>query len=108
MVNGSASADYIHLYHGNASLLAESLQVIQQTARRDSRGIETADASGGCRSRYRYATCGGAGMKTILEICAKREAGDPASISTSRTRRTWNSSSTPWTSPGHAVFPRFS
>lgn len=52
LVNGSASADYIHLYHGNASLLAESLQVIQQTARRDSRGIETADASGGCRSRH--------------------------------------------------------
>ena len=29
---GSASADYIQLYHGNASLLAESLEVIQQTA----------------------------------------------------------------------------
>ena len=29
---GSASADYISLYHGNASLLAESLEVIQQTA----------------------------------------------------------------------------
>jgi hypothetical protein len=29
---GSASADYIHLYHGNASLLAESLEVVQQTA----------------------------------------------------------------------------
>ncbi|WP_263417839.1 ArdC family protein [Terriglobus albidus] len=29
---GTASADYIHLYHGNASLLAESLEVIQQTA----------------------------------------------------------------------------
>jgi hypothetical protein len=24
--------DYIHLYHGNASLLAESLEVIQQTS----------------------------------------------------------------------------
>jgi hypothetical protein len=32
LVNGSASADYISLYHGNASLLAESLEVIQQTA----------------------------------------------------------------------------
>jgi hypothetical protein len=31
-VTGSASADYIQLYHGNASLLAESLEVIQQTA----------------------------------------------------------------------------
>jgi len=30
--NDSASADYIHLYQGNASLLAESLEVIQQTA----------------------------------------------------------------------------
>jgi hypothetical protein len=29
---GNASADYIHLYHGNASLLAESLEVIQQTS----------------------------------------------------------------------------
>ena len=29
---GSASADYIQLYHGNASLLAESLEVIQQTS----------------------------------------------------------------------------
>ena len=32
LVTGTASADYIHLYHGNASLLAESLEVIQQTA----------------------------------------------------------------------------
>ena len=29
---GSASADYIQLYHGNASLLAETLEVIQQTS----------------------------------------------------------------------------
>ena len=29
---GSASADYIQLYHGNASLLIESLEVIQQTS----------------------------------------------------------------------------
>jgi hypothetical protein len=32
LVTGSASVDYINLYHGNASLLAESLEVIQQTA----------------------------------------------------------------------------
>jgi hypothetical protein len=32
LVTGTASADYIMLYHGNASLLAESLEVIQQTA----------------------------------------------------------------------------
>jgi hypothetical protein len=30
--NGRASADYIHLYNGNATLLAESLEVIQRTA----------------------------------------------------------------------------
>src|SRR5580704_16324973 len=27
-----ASADYIHLYHGNAALLTESLEVIQKTS----------------------------------------------------------------------------
>jgi len=32
LVNGSASADYIQLYKGSASLLAESLEVIQHTA----------------------------------------------------------------------------
>jgi hypothetical protein len=47
---GTASADYIHLYHGNASLLAESLEVIQQTsavilaALEPSRSEEMADA----------------------------------------------------------------
>jgi antirestriction protein ArdC len=30
--NGTASADYIQLYHGNAALLAESLEVIQKTS----------------------------------------------------------------------------
>ena len=29
---GSASADYISLYHGNAGLLTESLSVIQQAS----------------------------------------------------------------------------
>jgi hypothetical protein len=29
---GNASADYIQLYHGNAALLAESLEVIQRTS----------------------------------------------------------------------------
>ncbi|MFC6647180.1 ArdC family protein [Granulicella cerasi] len=32
LVNGNASSDYIQLYQGNASLLAESLEVIQQTS----------------------------------------------------------------------------
>jgi hypothetical protein len=29
---GRASADYIHLYNGNAALLTESLEVIQKTS----------------------------------------------------------------------------
>lgn len=29
---GNAACDYIHLYHGNAALLAESLEVIQKTS----------------------------------------------------------------------------
>jgi len=29
---GNAACDYIHLYHGNAALLAESLEVIQRTS----------------------------------------------------------------------------
>ena len=29
---GNASSDYIQLYHGNAVLLAESLEVIQRTS----------------------------------------------------------------------------
>jgi hypothetical protein len=29
---GRASADYIHLYHGDASLVAESLEVIQRAS----------------------------------------------------------------------------
>jgi len=47
---GTASADYIQLYHGNASLLAESLEVVQQTsavilaALEPSRTEEMADA----------------------------------------------------------------
>ena len=32
LITGTASADYIQLYQGNASMLAESLEVIQQTA----------------------------------------------------------------------------
>ena len=32
LITGTASADYIQLYQGNAALLAESLEVIQQTA----------------------------------------------------------------------------
>jgi len=38
---GRASADYIHLYHGNATLLAESLEVIQKTSALILSAIET-------------------------------------------------------------------
>lgn len=40
LVNDNASADYIYLYQGNASLLAESLEVIQQTASLILSGLE--------------------------------------------------------------------
>ena len=32
LTTGRASADYIHLCHGNAALLTESLEVIQKTS----------------------------------------------------------------------------
>jgi hypothetical protein len=38
---GHASADYIHLYHGNAALLTESLEVIQKTSALILSAIET-------------------------------------------------------------------
>ena len=38
---GNAAADYIHLYHGNAALLAESLEVIQRTSAVILSAIET-------------------------------------------------------------------
>ena len=41
LTNGHASADYIHLYHGNAALLAESLEVIQKTSALILAAIET-------------------------------------------------------------------
>ena len=43
---GRASADYIHLYHGNAALLAESLEVIQKTAAVILSALETPAAGG--------------------------------------------------------------
>ncbi len=41
---GRASADYIQLYHGNAALLAESLEVIQRTSARILSAIEAPSA----------------------------------------------------------------
>jgi hypothetical protein len=42
--NGESSASYIHLYHGNAALLAESLEVIQRTSALILSAIETPTA----------------------------------------------------------------
>jgi hypothetical protein len=42
---GRASADYIHLYHGNAALLTESLEVIQKTSALILSAIETQEVS---------------------------------------------------------------
>ena len=42
---GRASADYIHLYHGNAALLAESLEVIQKTSATILAALEAPEAN---------------------------------------------------------------
>ena len=42
---GQASADYIHLYHGNAALLAESLEVIQKTSATILAALEAPEAN---------------------------------------------------------------
>ena len=44
--SGRASADYIHLYHGSASLLAESLEVIQRTSAVILSALETPQPDG--------------------------------------------------------------
>jgi len=50
LVTGTASADYIQLYQGNARLLAESLEVIQQTSSLILAALEpTAEAEGSTR-----------------------------------------------------------
>jgi hypothetical protein len=43
---GTASSDYIQLYHGNASLLAESLEVVQRTASLILRALQVDDMAG--------------------------------------------------------------
>jgi hypothetical protein len=43
---GTASSDYIQLYHGNASLLAESLEVVQRTASTILRALEVDEMAG--------------------------------------------------------------
>ena len=71
---GTASADYIQLYRGNASLLAESLEVVEQTSAVITCRIAAADrrTSGDARCR----TGAGGVMKTILAIL--KQAGGVA------------------------------
>ena len=45
---GRASADYIHLYHGNAALLTESLEVIQRTSAVILSALESAASASSC------------------------------------------------------------
>ena len=47
---GRASADYIHLYHGNAALLTESLEVIQRTSAVILSALESAASASSCES----------------------------------------------------------
>ena len=70
---GTASADYIQLYHGNASLLAESLEVIQQTSAviLAALGIVRNRDDGRCR------TGEGGVMQTILQIIQKAGGWHP-------------------------------
>ncbi|MBB5331853.1 hypothetical protein [Tunturiibacter gelidoferens] len=62
---GHASADYIQRYHGNAALLAESLEVIRRTSSLILSAIETpASTAETDRDRNRLRTCTGAGQLT--------------------------------------------
>jgi hypothetical protein len=47
---GRASADYIHLYRGNAALLTESLEVIQRTSAVILSALESAASASSCES----------------------------------------------------------
>jgi hypothetical protein len=65
--NRDGLGDCIHLYHGNASLLAESLEVIQQTSAVILAALQPP-------KRWRRQNCEGGVMQTILEIL-ERAAG---------------------------------
>ena len=55
---GRASADYIHLYHGNAALLTESLEVIQRTSALILSAIETGQVEATTNTEGRMARRG--------------------------------------------------
>ena len=83
LVTGNASADYIHLYHGNASLLAESLEVIQQTSSVILAALEPPSQAEDS-DRHRCRTCGGGVMKTILDILEQGRGLAPRPLSQDR------------------------
>jgi len=73
LVTGTASADYISLYHGNASLLAESLEVIQQTASVILAALEP-PAQVGAGDREDELTSGHSSLKLVANAQGRRKA----------------------------------
>ncbi len=83
---GRASADYIHLYHGNAALLTESLEVIQRTAALILSALETKEEAEQPKPHpqpsspprhHRCRTRGGGLVQTILDILKKAGGWHP-------------------------------
>ncbi len=109
LVTGTASADYIQLYHGNASLLAESLEVIQQTSSRHPRRIGASRE----QPKRRQATEEKQNWRRWRNADHPRnsqrrpEGGTTASTSRSTTRPLWRWSSRRPTSQGRADYPLF-
>ena len=78
---GRRSANCIHLYHGNATLLAESLDVNQNTSAQIL-PLSRPRPHLGHRCR-----CGGVLMQTILDVLEGPEGSTPARTSRSTTLR---------------------
>jgi hypothetical protein len=109
LVTGTASADYIQLYHGNASPLAESLEVIQQTASVILAALDQPPSRTSLQNRppKRAGIRGGGLMQTILEILRRPGGGTTASVSRQITRHIWSWSSRRPTSQDHAAYLSF-
>src|SRR5712692_7799115 len=56
---GTSSTDYIQLWHGDAKLLQESLEVVQRTAAVILGGIAPEDAASAAQQRDTFKSCGG-------------------------------------------------
>ena len=80
---GMASADYIHLYHGNAALLTESLEVIQKTSALILAAIENPAAEDGRRAGART---GASQLTAILTMrtAPRRPLNSPARFNRSK------------------------